>query len=1094
MPQIYDPVKVATTTDVALGTPLSSGASKIDNVIVNSGDRILVKSQTNRTQNGIYTLGANGFLARASDFAAASSQLGGQILFVQDGATFADTGWVLANIGTVVVDSAEIYFETFTVNQKLQGAEIPSSIVLRLEKGYPLTNDELDNNFKFLSLSLTQKLNVVDFTPIAITTRIRTLSAEEANLNAFALRGLAPSYGTDINTIAVRDQDGTITSTKFFGALEGNASTATLAARATIANNVNGIVQVVNGGTGSNTPEGARTNLSVVGRSGDTMTGKLVIESGIQATVTPALNLTPVTSNPLTIVNGDVWTTSTDIFYKLNGVTKTVASLESPTFTGSVIAPNPEFASNSGAVATTKFVQNQVTALNTSINLKSNIAAPTFTGDAKAVTADLTNETTSIATTLYVKNKVTNILGAYYNKPQVDGLLATLNTNLSNDIDSVDTKATEALERSGLPVGSVAYFAGNAIPSGWLKCNGAQISTAGYAKLFQTIGYTYGGQGNFFRLPDLRGEFLRGFDDGRGVDANRAFGSSQNSQVQQHKHVAPYAEAYDGPFGKTNNNGYQGSNRTDSDNFLYHTNDGSDYNGVVNAAGVIGNETRPRNVAMMACIKAFGDIDDSNAIQATSVLNIINNKIDKTGDTMTGFLTLAANPTNALHAATKSYVDSSISTISLTPGPKGETISVKDFGAVGDGVTNDTAAIQAVVDFLTPGGGTVYLPTGTYLVDTIVFPYDRGTTNTTPYTTINLIGSGMTSSILLMNNPASPVIQMSRAVPNFRMTGSTFSDFAVKANPLGSVGNSNHIAIDTVGFDAVIFRRIKFISNGTGSVCCMFRTIAEPQLTYSQVFEGIVASGNVGPAYVLKTQGNGTNALSNTNIIQVRDCWVYNNSDMVTAFDMSACSLYQVINCEIESSGNYAISCGLRGTIIGNWMETVAIAPLEFVSTVAGSSSQNTIMGNYFSGFSGAIVQPSTDNTSNIFINNAGGNWTLTGPAKKYVIGAGASPAAPVLTKTFGGAGTLTLVAANLVSIMDQTYDLLYTFAPGAAGNFGFTVTPPTGYLNVKMIASAYDGPNGVPYASAVEYPNTGFLVTAPNTNLITLHVQVTAQ
>lgn len=425
---------------------------------------------------------------------------------------------------------------------------------------------------------------------------------------------------------------------------------------------------------------------------------------------------------------------------------------------------------------------------------------------------------------------------------------------------------------------------------------------------------------------------------------------------------------------------------------------------------------------------------------------------------------------------------------------EGAVANVLDFGAVGDGVTNDTAAIQAAVDYLTYGGGTVFLPDGTYLVDTIVFPYDNGPSNTEASTTINLIGSGMTSAILLMNSPTSPVIAMSRAVANFRMTGATFSDFAVKAHPTGSVGNSNHIAIDAIGFDAVIFRRIKFMSNGTGSVCFMFRTIAEPQLTYSQVFEGIIASGNVGPAYVVKTQGNGINALSNTNILQIRDCWVYNNSDMVTAFDVSACSLYQIINCEIERSGNYAISCGSRGTIIGNWMEAVTTAPLEFVSTIAGSSSQNTIMGNYFSGFSGAIVQPSTDNTSNIFINNAGGNWTLTGPAKKYVIGAGASPAAPVLTKTFGGAGTLTLVAANLVSIMDQTYHLLYTFAPGAAGNFGFTVTPPTGYLNVKMIASAYDGANGVPYASAVEYPNTGFLVTAPNTNLITLHVQVTAQ
>lgn len=455
----------------------------------------------------------------------------------------------------------------------------------------------------------------------------------------------------------------------------------------------------------------------------------------------------------------------------------------------------------------------------------------------------------------------------------------------------------------------------------------------------------------------------------------------------------------------------------------------------------------------------------------------------------------SANATELLSSDLVTFIQAGVGAVQRTVQSKlRDIVSVKDFGAVGDGIANDTPAIQAAVDFLTPGGGTVFIPPGTYLVDTIVFPYDRGPTNTSAYTTINLIGSGMTSSILLMNNPANPVIAMSRAVPNFRMTGATFSDFAVKANPSGSVGNSNHIAIDAVGFDAVIFRRIKFISNGTGSVSMMFRTISTPQLTYSQVFEGIVSFDNVGPAYIVKTQGNGINAADNTNLIQVRDCWIYNNSNMITAFELSSCSVYQVINCEIESSGDYGVTCGSRGTIIGNWFESLAIAPLQFVDGLAGSSSQNTIMGNYFSGFSGAIVQPSTNNTGNIFINNDGGNWTLTGPAKKYVIGAGASPAAPVVTKTSGGAGTLTFLAATLVSIMDQSYELIYTFLPGAGGNFIFTVTPPTGYVNVKMNASAYDGANAVPYACSVEYPNTGFIVTAPNTNLITLHVQVTMQ
>jgi hypothetical protein len=685
MTQIYNPVKVATTVNVNIAVAFSLGVSKIDNVIVNNGDRVLVKSQSNRVQNGIYTLNSSGFLIRATDFANASSRLGGGIVFVQEGDNFADTGWVLTNNGSAIVGVDEIYFETFTVNQKLQGAELPSSIILRSEKGYPLTNDELDNNFKFLSLSLTQKLNVVDFTPEAIVERINELSAEEANLDAFALQGLFPAYGTDTNTIAVRDEAGTIAATNFFGALEGNADTATLADRATIANNVDGVVQVIHGGTGSNTEAGARTNLAVVGRAGDTMTGKLIIESGIQETVNPALNLVPVTSNPLTIVNGDIWTTNTSIFYRLNNVTKTIAPLESPTFTGSVIAPNPEFTSNSGAVATTKFVQDQVTALNTSINLKANINAPTFTGDAKAVTAAVTNETTSIATTLYVKNKVTDILNDYYNETQVDELLTTLNTNLSSDINDVDAKATEALERSGLPVGSVAYFAGNAIPSGWLKCNGAQISTTGYANLFAAIGYTYGGQGNFFRLPELRGEFLRGWDDGRGVDANRALGSWQKGTLNV---TDPNYSSFNtsGIIGRINYPGGSsgivdpqfvsevGQDYVTRDlypNAMLHWFNGNNAPLELGTSGFSFGATRPRNVAMLACIKAFGTIDDPNVILATAVLNNINNKVDKTGDTMTGFLTLAANPTNALHAATKSYVDTSISTISLTPGPQG---------------------------------------------------------------------------------------------------------------------------------------------------------------------------------------------------------------------------------------------------------------------------------------------------------------------------------------------------------------------------------------------------------------------------------------
>lgn len=87
--------------------------------------------------------------------------------------------------------------------------------------------------------------------------------------------------------------------------------------------------------------------------------------------------------------------------------------------------------------------------------------------------------------------------------------------------------------------GEVKAFARSAAPDGWLKCNGAAVSRTTFAALFAVIGTTYGnGNGTTtFNLPDLRGEFLRGWDDGRGIDAGRNLGSAQAQQLLQHNHA-----------------------------------------------------------------------------------------------------------------------------------------------------------------------------------------------------------------------------------------------------------------------------------------------------------------------------------------------------------------------------------------------------------------------------------------------------------------------------------------------------------------------------------------------------------------------------
>lgn len=135
--------------------------------------------------------------------------------------------------------------------------------------------------------------------------------------------------------------------------------------------------------------------------------------------------------------------------------------------------------------------------------------------------------------------------------------------------------------------GNIDFFAGAIAPVGWFKANGAAVSRSTYALLFALIGTGYGaGDGaTTFNIPDLRGEFLRGLDDGRGIDAGRLLGAWQNESFAGHVHtVGPNASSVDGTPGFIAMNSVGGV-------------------GSMNTGSVGGTETRPRNVALLACIK-----------------------------------------------------------------------------------------------------------------------------------------------------------------------------------------------------------------------------------------------------------------------------------------------------------------------------------------------------------------------------------------------------------------------------------------------------------------------------------------------------------
>ena len=97
-----------------------------------------------------------------------------------------------------------------------------------------------------------------------------------------------------------------------------------------------------------------------------------------------------------------------------------------------------------------------------------------------------------------------------------------------------------------IPTGMIAPFAMSSPPTGWLECNGATISRSTYATLFAAIGTTYGaGDGSStFVLPDLRATFIRGFDNSRGIDTGRTFGSFQDQGIPAMKGDVHDAHGY----------------------------------------------------------------------------------------------------------------------------------------------------------------------------------------------------------------------------------------------------------------------------------------------------------------------------------------------------------------------------------------------------------------------------------------------------------------------------------------------------------------------------------------------------------------------
>lgn len=260
------------------------------------------------------------------------------------------------------------------------------------------------------------------------------------------------------------------------------------------------------------------------------------------------------------------------------------AQKHNPTFTGEPKAPTPAAGNNTTRIATTEFVQAAIIAL---IN-----GAPATLDTLKEIAAAINNDpkfSTTINNALSGKQPLDETL-THLSGKDVAGLLAYLGLG----------------EGSALPVGVPVPWPSATPPTGWLKCNGAAFSAEEYPELAKAYPTN--------KLPDLRGEFIRGWDDGRGIDNGRSLLTVQGYATEDHAHGLPSRSTivtdatinfyFDESWVNSGTDIIKRGNTNDAglpapDYGTFKT-----YKQSVAGLGAAASETRPRNIAFNYIVRA----------------------------------------------------------------------------------------------------------------------------------------------------------------------------------------------------------------------------------------------------------------------------------------------------------------------------------------------------------------------------------------------------------------------------------------------------------------------------------------------------------
>ena len=231
--------RVATTANITL-----SGTQTIDGVSAIAGNRVLVKNQTDASQNGIYVVAA-GVWARSTDADTDAEVTAGMFTFIEEGTVNGDAGFVLTTNNPIIVGTTDLTFTQFSGTGQIEAGDGLTKTgntinAVGTADRILVTSDAIDIASGYIGQSSITTLGT-------ITTGVwngTTVGVANGGTGATTLTGFVVGNGTSAFTAS-----STIAGSAISGDITGNAA------------NVNGTVAIANGGTGSTTAAAARTAL-----------------------------------------------------------------------------------------------------------------------------------------------------------------------------------------------------------------------------------------------------------------------------------------------------------------------------------------------------------------------------------------------------------------------------------------------------------------------------------------------------------------------------------------------------------------------------------------------------------------------------------------------------------------------------------------------------------------------------------------------------------------------------------------------------------------------------------------------------------------